>query len=128
MISFVEGPRPKSFKMSDTQSRVSLVLRPHQLPSIILAMVYLALMSMATLCVTSHELQHSPIGHHSNSSLSHSSLCAWACQVGSKANAADTTHAKLLMLPMVVAGLVFLFFLIPTQAILRPALARGPPL
>ena len=108
----------------------SLPIMPRQLklPSIILAVVYLALVSIATYCVASHEIQHSPINHHSKNTSSHSSLCSWACQVSSKANSADTTHTALLTLTLFIVGVVYLCFVIPTQATLNPTLARGPPI
>lgn len=101
--------------------------RQLKLPSIILAVAYLALVSIATYCVASHEIQHSPINHHSKNTSSHSLLCSWACQVSSKANSADTPHKALLPLTLFIVGVVFLCFVIPTQAALSPTLARGPP-
>jgi len=102
--------------------------RPIKQISIFLAVLYLALVSMATYCVSSHEIQHAPTNHHSKNNDSHSPLCAWACQVSSKTNASDTTHTKLFTLAILVTGMVFLFFVIPLQANLRPTPARGPPI
>ena len=113
--------------MPDKPSSLPIMPRPLKLPSIIFAVVYLALVSIATYCVASHELHHSPINHHSKTTSSHSSLCSWACQVSSKANPADTTHKALLTLTLFIVGVVYLFFVIPTQATLSPTLARGPP-
>ncbi|MGP0592547.1 hypothetical protein ACTRXD_08385 [Nitrospira sp. T9] len=108
---------------------LNLLMMPHhlKLPSMILAVAYIALASIATYCVTSHEIQHSSINHHSKHTSSHSSLCSWACQVSSKANPADTTQNALFTLTLSVVGVVFLFFVIPTQTTLSPTLARGPP-
>ncbi|MDT3778710.1 hypothetical protein PJI16_14185 [Nitrospira sp. MA-1] len=97
------------------------------LPSVIFAVAYLALASIATYCVASHEIQHSPINHHSKNTTSHSSICSWACQVSSKANSADTTHNALLTHTLLIVGFVFFFSVIPAQATLSRSLARGPP-
>lgn len=113
--------------MPNKPSSLPIMPRQLKLPSIILAVVYLALVSIATYCVASHEIQHSPINHHSKNTSSHSSLCSWACQVGSKANSADTPHKALLTLTLFIIGVVCLRFVIPTQATLSPTLARGPP-
>jgi hypothetical protein len=99
--------------------------------SIIIAVLYLALISVAALCMSSHEIQHSPIHHHSphsKNTATHSPLCSWACQVSSKANAADTTHTLFLTLPLLVTGSVFLFLIIPIQATRQLLSARGPPI
>lgn len=95
--------------------------------SILIAIVYLGLIGMAPYCVASHELQHSPINHHSKNTSFHSSLCSWACQISSKTNAADTTHHALLTLTLLIAGIVFLPYLLPVQTTLYPTSARGPP-
>ncbi|MGE0475605.1 MAG: hypothetical protein AB7P32_02415 [Nitrospirales bacterium] len=95
--------------------------------SSLIIVLYLTLMSVGTFCLSSHDLHHSPINHHSQNQISHSLLCSWACQVSSKANAADTTQRALISLPFLLAGLLFLITLIPTQATLIPTSARGPP-
>ena len=127
MSGFFKGTRHKSFNKPDKQSQVPMMPRPLKFPSIVLAVVYLILVSMATYCVASHEIQHSPIAHHSKNTISHSSLCSWACQVSSKANSADTTQNTLITLALFIAGVVFLPFLAPAQATLYPTSARGPP-
>jgi hypothetical protein len=96
--------------------------------ALILAVVYLALGGVAAFCVSSHDIQHSPITHHSKKTISHSSLCSFACQAGSKTNTAGTTQTTLLTLTLVVMGIVFPFFAIPVQAILKLTPARGPPI
>jgi hypothetical protein len=96
--------------------------------ALILSVVYLTLGSVAAFCVSSHDIQLSPITHHSKNSIAHSSLCSLACQAGSKTNTAGTTQTTLLTLTLVVMGIVFLFFAIPVQAILRLTSARGPPI
>lgn len=113
--------------MSDGQLRVPIMPRLLKYSSILLAIVYLGLIGMATYCVASHQIQHSPIAHHSKNTSSHSSLCSWACQVSSKGNLADTTHNALLTLALLIAGVVFLPCLLPVQATLYPTAARGPP-
>jgi hypothetical protein len=101
--------------------------RPIKQVSSILIVSYLTLISLATFCAASHEIQHSPIQHHSKGNSSHSSLCSWACQVSSKTNAADTTQSALLVFAVMVAGILVLHFFPPAQASLNPTLARGPP-
>jgi hypothetical protein len=96
--------------------------------ALILAVVYLALGSVAAFCISSHDIHHSPSPHHSKNSISHSSLCSFACQAGSKTNTAGATQTTLLTLTLVVMGIVFLLFAIPVQAILTLTPARGPPL
>ena len=100
---------------------------PSKRISIILAVLYLALVSVATFCVSSHEIQHSPTHHHSKNNDTHSSLCSWACQVSSKANSADTTQRALNTHALLLAGVVFLPFVIPIQTTLIPTPTRGPP-
>jgi hypothetical protein len=105
------------------------MMRPHSTHiALILSVVYLALGSMAAFCVSSHDIHHSPAPHHSKNSLAHSSLCSFACQAGSKMNTAGTTPATFLTLTLVVMGMVFFFFVIPVQAILKLTPARGPPI
>jgi hypothetical protein len=103
------------------------MMRRHCTPiALILSVVYLALGSVAAFCVSSHDIHHSPTTHHSK--ITHSSLCSFACQAGSKTNAAGTTPTTLLSLALVAMGSVSLFFAIPVQAILKLTPARGPPI
>lgn len=95
--------------------------------SIVLTALYLALVSVAAYCVTSHAVQHSPVSHQSKNTISHSSLCSLACQVSSKPTSADTSARGVMTLTLLLAGTVFLKVLIPVQATLHPTSARGPP-
>lgn len=101
--------------------------RHHTQIAFILAVIYLALGSVAAFCASSHDIHHSPATHHSKNTLAHSSLCSFACQAGSKTNTASTTPTTFLTLALVIMGIVSLFFTIPVQAILKLTPARGPP-
>lgn len=92
-----------------------------------LAVLYLGLVSVATFCASSHDLRPAPDHSHSKNSISHSLLCSWACQVSSKANAADSTQEALLSILLLFAGVFYGLSVFPTQAILIPLSARGPP-
>jgi len=92
-----------------------------------LAAVYLILVGVASFCASSHDLRPAPGHSHSKSSMTHSLLCSWACQVSSKANAADSTQEALLSILLLFAGVFYGLSLFPTQAILIPLSARGPP-
>lgn len=93
----------------------------------ILAVVYLALSSVAAFCASSHDVHHSPATHHSKNTLAHSSLCSFACHASSKTNTASTTPTTFLTLALVIMGIVSLFLAIPVQTILKLTPARGPP-
>lgn len=95
--------------------------------AILLAVFYLTLVSIATYCVTSHETQHSPLTHPSKNHISHSSLCFWACQVSSKADAAQIIQRAIPSLALLLIGTIFLPSIIPLQRFLFLTYARGPP-
>jgi len=105
------------------------VMIPRLLHSLCLTLVglYLVLVSVATFCASSHDLRPTPDHSHSKNSISHSLLCSWACQVSSKANAADSTQEALLSILLLFAGVFYGLSVFPTQAILIPLSARGPP-
>lgn len=103
---------------------ISRLLRPLGLA---LAGAYLVLASVATFCASSHDLRSTPNHSHAQKNISHSLLCTWACQVSSKANAADSTQGALLSFLLVFAGRLFRLFVIPTQVFTIPLSARGPP-
>jgi hypothetical protein len=92
-----------------------------------LASVYLILVSLASFCASSHDLRPAPNHAHSENSITHSLLCSWACQVSSKANAANSTHEALLSCLLLFTGVFYGLSVFPTQAVLIPLSARGPP-
>lgn len=104
-----------------------MTTRPLKFISLSLAAVYLALVSLATFCVSFHAIHHSPIAHHSKSQVSHSSLCSLACQVSSKGNSADPMQGSLFVLSVFFIGIVLRFSVTPTEAVLSQTPARGPP-
>jgi len=103
---------------------ISRLLRPLGLA---LAGAYLVLVSVATFCASSHDLRSAPNHSHSQKNISHSLLCSWACQVSSKANAADSTQGALLSFLLVFTGSLYRLVVIPTQAFKIPLSGRGPP-
>lgn len=92
-----------------------------------LASLYLALVSVATFCVSSHDLGPKPDHSHSKNTISHSLLCSWACQVSSKANATDTSPKTLIAFVLLFFGVFSGLSRFPTQPIQLSLLARGPP-
>ncbi len=92
-----------------------------------LAGLFLLLISVATLCASSHDLVPAHNHSHSQNNFSHSLLCSWACQASSKVNAADSTQGVLLVFLLVFSGKLFRLFTIPTQAFPIALSTRGPP-
>jgi hypothetical protein len=92
-----------------------------------LASVYLVLISVATFCASSHDLRPAPDHSHSHNNISHSLLCSWACQVSSKANAADTTQKTLIPFILLFAEVFLSLSVFWNQPIQLSLLARGPP-
>jgi hypothetical protein len=92
-----------------------------------LAGIYLVLVSVATFCASSHDLQSAHSHSRSQNNISHSLLCSWACQVTSKANATEATKNALSPSLILLAWVIYGLTVFPTQAILTPLSARGPP-
>ena len=109
--------------------RTSWTIMPELLRPIGLTVagIYLILVSLASFCASSHDIRLAPNHSHSKNSITHSLLCSWACQVSSKANAADSTQEALLSCLLLFTGVFYGLSVFPTQAILIPLSARGPP-
>lgn len=103
------------------------MLKLHKPICVTLASLYLILFSVATFCASSHDLRPAPDHSHSHNNISHSLLCSWACQVSSKANAADTTQKTLIPFILLFAEVVLSLPVFWNQPIQLSLLARGPP-
>jgi hypothetical protein len=71
-----------------------------------LAGAYLVLSVLSVACAVEH-LEPQPAGHHHDSTVFHSSFCAWACQANPTADAGPSAlvlHPFLIVAPFVQTG------------------------
>lgn len=90
-----------------------------------MAALYLALAVGAAGCLLTPFEQPDPAHHHQKSHVSHSALCAWACQANPTLSAlVEAPHAAVFQL----AALLILVRISPTtRLIIRDAHPRAPP-
>ena len=88
------------------------------------AVIYLALAFSAATCLFTHE-SHSRASHHHTSGVTHSSLCAWACQANqTSALPATPTQVQALHL---VALILLIGATVPSLLSQQSAQSRAPP-
>lgn len=88
------------------------------------ATVYLTLSVSAAACLFAHESQSRTSHHHTNG-VTHSSLCAWACQAN---QTVDLPPSAPQTQPLhLIALLLLVGFVLPSLLAQQPAQARAPP-